>query len=49
MGHRAKQKILSRRISNGLETLKEIFNILSYQGNSNQNDPEIQSYTNQNC
>jgi hypothetical protein len=28
---------------NGQEALKEIFNILSHQGDSNQNNPEIRS------
>ena len=45
---RAKQKILKREISNGQEALKEMFKVLSHQGNANQNDPEIPSYTNQN-
>jgi hypothetical protein len=27
---------------------KEIFNVLSHQGNANQNDPEIPNFTNQN-
>ena len=36
-----KQRILNRRISNGTETLKEMFIILSHQGNVNQNDSEI--------
>ena len=45
---RAKQKILKREISNGQEALKEMFKVLSHQGNANQNDPEIPPYTNQN-
>jgi len=48
MGYRAKQKILKSGISNGQEVPKEMFNILSHQGNSYQNDPEIPSHTNQN-
>ena len=48
MGYRAKQRILNRGISNGQEALKEMFNILSHQGNANPNNPEIPSYTNQN-
>ena len=48
MGNRAKQRILNRGISNGLNALKEMFNILSHQGNVNQNVPEIPPYTNQN-
>ena len=45
---RAKQKILKREISNGQEALKEMFNILSHQGNANQNNSEIPPYTYQN-
>jgi hypothetical protein len=45
---KSKQRILNRGISYGWETLKEIFNILSNQGNANQNDSEIPSYTCQN-
>ena len=45
---RAKQKILKREISNGQEALKEMFKVLSHQGNANQKDPEILLYTNQN-
>jgi hypothetical protein len=41
-------RILNRGISNGPEALKEMFNILSQQGNENQNDSEIALYTNQN-
>jgi hypothetical protein len=48
MGYRAKQSILNWGISNGWETPKEKFNILSYQGNANQNNPEIPPHTNQN-
>jgi hypothetical protein len=44
MGYRAKQRILNTGILNGREALKEMFNILSHQGNVNQNDPEIPSY-----
>lgn len=45
MGYRSKQRIPNRGISNGLEVL----NIpLSSQGNVNQKDPEISSYTCQN-
>ena len=32
---RSKKKILSKRISNGQETLKGMFNALSHQGNAN--------------
>jgi hypothetical protein len=48
MGCRAKQRILNRGILNGLEALKEMFKILSHQGNANENYPEILPYTNQN-
>jgi hypothetical protein len=34
MGYRAKQKILNQGILNGWETPKEMFNILSHQGNA---------------
>jgi hypothetical protein len=36
MGYRAKQQILNRGISNGQEAPKEMFNILSHQGNADQ-------------
>jgi hypothetical protein len=42
-GYRAKQ-----RISKGQEVPKEMFNILSRQGNANQNNPEIPPHTSQN-
>ncbi|KAL6055662.1 hypothetical protein STEG23_034224, partial [Scotinomys teguina] len=42
------KRILNRRIPNGQKTFMELLNILSYQGNSNQNDSEIPSYTCQN-
>jgi hypothetical protein len=48
MGYRAKQKILNRGISNGQEAFKEMFNILSHEGNTNQNNSEIPPYTSQN-
>jgi hypothetical protein len=41
MGYRAKQRILISGISSGQETLKDMFDILSHQGNANQNDHEI--------
>ena len=44
----SKQRILSRRITNGKKTLKKLLNIPSHQGNANQNDSEIPSYTSQN-
>jgi hypothetical protein len=34
--YRAKQRILKRGISNGREAFKEMFNIVSHQGNANQ-------------
>ena len=45
MGHGAKQRILSRVITNGQEALKEMFSVLKHQGNANQNDSERLSYT----
>jgi uncharacterized protein YukE len=48
MGYRDKQKILKREISNCQEALKEMFKDLNHQGNANQDDPEIPSYTCQN-
>jgi hypothetical protein len=47
MGYRVKQSVLNRDISNDWGAL-EMFNILSHQGNANQNDPEIPTYRNQN-
>jgi hypothetical protein len=47
MEYRTKQKILNRGISNGLAALTEMLNILSHQGNTNQDDPEIPPYTHQ--
>jgi hypothetical protein len=38
MEYRSKQKNISRGISNDWGTLKEMFNILSHEGNANQND-----------
>lgn len=35
MGYRPKQITLNRGISNGQETLKEIFKVLTHQGNPN--------------
>jgi hypothetical protein len=47
MGYRTKQRILKREISNGQEALKEMFIVLSDEGNANQNNPETeQPYTN---
>jgi hypothetical protein len=43
-----KPRIHNRGISNGLETPKEMFKVLSDQNNANQNNPEILPYTNQN-
>jgi hypothetical protein len=48
MEYRAKQRILNQEISNGWEAPKYMFNILSHQGNANQNDPEIPPHTIQN-
>jgi hypothetical protein len=48
MGYRDKQRINHNGILNGKETLKEMFKVLSDQGNENQNKAEIPPYTNQN-
>ena len=48
MGHSTKQRILNKGISNGWEALKEMFKVLSHQGNTNQNNSEVPSYTGQN-
>ena len=48
MGYRSKQRILNKGISNGHETLKQMLNILSTQGNANKNDAKMLSYTCQN-
>ena len=47
MGYRRKQKVLNRAISNGLESSKEVLDILSHQGNANQNNPKIPPHTSQ--
>jgi hypothetical protein len=41
-------RILNRGILNGWEALKEMFKVFRYQGNTNQNNPEILPYTYQN-
>jgi len=43
MGYRATQRILNRGISNGRGALKEMFKVLSHQGNANQIDSGILS------
>jgi hypothetical protein len=43
-----KQRILNCGISNGREAPKEMFNTLSHQGITNQNNPGILPHTNQN-
>ena len=43
-----KQRIHNRGISNGQEVFTEVFKLLSHQENTNQNDPDILPYTNQN-
>jgi hypothetical protein len=48
MRYRAKQRILNKGICKSQEALKEIFNVLSHHGNTNQKDSEIPSYTHQN-
>jgi hypothetical protein len=41
----SKARILIRRIFNGQKGFKEIFTILSHQGNENQTIPKIPFYT----
>jgi hypothetical protein len=48
MGHRAKLRIFKGGKSNGCEAPKEMSNILSHQGNANQNNPVILSHTRHN-
>jgi hypothetical protein len=48
MGYRAKKKVFNRGISHGREAPKEMFNIISYQGKVNKNNPEILPHTSQN-
>ena len=48
MGYGAKQRIFNRGILSGQEAPKEMSNILSSQGNANQNNPEIPLHTSQN-
>jgi hypothetical protein len=48
MGFRSKQRILNRGISNDLEAVEEMFNILSHQKNTNQNNPELPPHTSEN-
>jgi hypothetical protein len=43
-----RQKSLNRGVSNGQEALKEMFKVLSHQGNANQNKTDIPSYIGQN-
>jgi hypothetical protein len=47
MGYRTKPRH-NRGISNGIETPKEMFSVLSDQRNANLNNPEIPPYTIQN-
>lgn len=48
MENRDKQKILNRRISDGLEALVKMFNFLSHEENVKPKEYEISSCTNQN-
>ena len=48
MGHKTKQRIHNRGVSNELEALTEMFKAFSDQGNAYQKDHEMPSYTNQN-
>ena len=47
MGNRAKQNVFSWGTLNGWETSEEVLDILSHQGNVNQNNPEIPPHTSQ--
>jgi hypothetical protein len=44
MGYRAKQRSLNKGILNGQQPHKEMFKVLSQQGNANQNNSEVLSY-----
>jgi hypothetical protein len=48
VGYRAKQRIHNREMSNGQETLKEMFKVLRHQRNANENNPDIPHPTNYN-
>ena len=48
MEYRPKQRIHNRGILKGREAVKEMFKVLSYQRNANQNNPEILIHNNQN-
>jgi hypothetical protein len=48
MRNRSKQRIHNKGISNGWEAPKEMFKVLSDQGNANQNNPEIPPHISQN-
>jgi hypothetical protein len=48
MEYRAEEIILNWVILNGWEAPKEMFNILSHQGNANKNNSEIPPHTSQN-
>jgi hypothetical protein len=48
MEYRTKLRIHNLVISNGWETPKEMFKVLSDQRNANQNNPEIPPHTSQN-
>jgi hypothetical protein len=41
MGYTVKQIIYNRELLNGLGALREMFKVLSHQGNTSQNDLEI--------
>ena len=48
MVYRVEQLFPSKVILNGLEALKTMFKVFSYQGNANQNDPVTLPHTNKN-
>jgi hypothetical protein len=45
MEYSAQQRILNREIASDPEILKEMFNVLSHQGNENQNKFDILPHT----
>ena len=46
-GYSTEQRILNRKTSNGQKTLNVMFNLLSNQGNADQNNFEIPFYAGQ--
>ena len=48
MGYSTKERIINRGILNGQEALTEAFKVLKHQGNVNENNGGVASYTYQN-